>query len=86
MKCERCGYESPDLLDYCGNCGKNLCDKCMAKGHCGHVPALSGNEADHGEDEYHEACLGCNGSGQALYSPLYPVICPRCGGTGVRKE
>jgi len=47
--CEGCGKESPvvsgnsyELLDYCAKCGANLCDNCMAKGHCGQVPALSG--------------------------------------------
>jgi hypothetical protein len=48
MKCERChacttGY---NLHDYCGVCGRNLCDACMIKGCCKNVPALSGMGAD----------------------------------------
>jgi hypothetical protein len=49
--CEGCGIESPvktgssyELLDYCAVCGANLCADCMAKGHCGHVPAISGTD------------------------------------------
>lgn len=51
-KCERCGVEAVGefgLLDYCAACSRDLCDACMAKGCCGHVPALSGEEADHGD-------------------------------------
>lgn len=51
-RCERC-MASPgapdDLIDYCAVCSKDLCDACMAKGHCGHTPALSGTESDHGD-------------------------------------
>lgn len=43
--CERCGA-SPEgefgLLDYCAHCSRDLCDACMEKGCCGHVPAESG--------------------------------------------
>jgi hypothetical protein len=46
QKCERCGATVPPgeygLFDYCANCSKNLCPKCMEKGCCGHVPAESG--------------------------------------------
>lgn len=31
-----------------------------------------------------EECNGCRGSGQASYSPLYPVRCGRCNATGKR--
>lgn len=58
--CERCGAtpkfvtEGPfagglTLFDYCAVCSKNLCDDCMAKGHCGHTPARSGFEEDFNE-------------------------------------
>ncbi len=46
--CERCG-KSPvgyDLLDYCAECSRDLCDACMTLGCCGHVPAISGEMAD----------------------------------------
>ena len=47
LKCERCGVRiSYDSSDYCAVCSDNLCDHCMAKGHCGHKPAQSGLEAD----------------------------------------
>lgn len=50
QKCERCGATAKgyDLVDYCAECGKNLCDGCMEKGCCGHTPARSGTEEDHG--------------------------------------
>lgn len=45
--CERCGAGSPRpnaspycLFSYCAVCSADLCDDCMEKGHCGHVPAL----------------------------------------------
>jgi len=38
-------------MDYCAICGKNLCDKCMPQGCCGHTPAKSGSEEDYGEDK-----------------------------------
>jgi hypothetical protein len=47
-ECERCGateHTSSDdygLMDYCGQCGTNLCQSCMAQGCCGHMPAKSG--------------------------------------------
>jgi len=47
--CERCGAMPSNqfgLWDYCAHCGKNLCDKCMAQGCCGHVPADSGMDED----------------------------------------
>lgn len=54
-RCERCGASksNPDagpynLFDYCANCSRDLCDACMEKGCCGHVPALSGADADCG--------------------------------------
>jgi hypothetical protein len=47
--CERCGKQSDpasyELMDYCAECSRNLCDDCMAKGCCGQVPATSGTEA-----------------------------------------
>ena len=48
-KCERCGAKAPgfDLHDYCGECGKNLCNACMAAGCCGQVPVVSGMERDY---------------------------------------
>lgn len=48
MKCERCGAATKGygLWDYCAHCSRNLCDQCMAKGCCGHVPADSGEKAD----------------------------------------
>jgi hypothetical protein len=53
--CERCGTRKPsptagayELFDYCEKCSKDLCDACMAKGCCGHTPALSGMMEDHG--------------------------------------
>lgn len=48
MKCERCGasVKGWDLLDYCANCSKNLCESCMGKGCCGNVPAISGSAVD----------------------------------------
>lgn len=57
-KCERCGASTPhedasafSLFDYCAGCGKDLCDACMEKGCCGHVPARSGDLADNEPDE-----------------------------------
>ena len=52
--CERCNKKASgyDLLDYCAVCSRNLCDLCMDKGCCGHVPAKSGADEDHGETEY----------------------------------
>jgi hypothetical protein len=58
--CERCGTapkwfpagtpEAPwphqETLDYCGVCSKDLCAECMAHGHCGHTPAVSGLKRD----------------------------------------
>jgi len=48
MNCEKCGAAPKgfDLFDYCAECSRNLCPDCMAKGCCGHVPALSGTEHD----------------------------------------
>jgi hypothetical protein len=59
--CERCGSQGKqitkgpfagtyEMLDYCAECNKNLCPKCMKKGCCGHAPALSGMEQDDGEE------------------------------------
>lgn len=53
--CERCGSRGTlitkgpfagtyQMLDFCAECSKDLCDECMKKGCCGHAPALSGNE------------------------------------------
>jgi hypothetical protein len=53
MICERCKVTSTGfkLFDYCAECGKNLCDACMAKGCCGEVPALSGGDSEEGEED-----------------------------------
>jgi hypothetical protein len=52
-KCEKCGKAPPpdsyQLFDYCAVCSKDLCPDCMAKGHCGHTPALSGMGEDYSE-------------------------------------
>ena len=48
-KCEKCGVPPPNgfaMLDYCAVCSKDLCEDCMAAGHCGNVPALSGAKED----------------------------------------
>ena len=44
MNCEKCGKATKgyELHDYCAVCSRNLCADCMAKGHCGNIPALSG--------------------------------------------
>lgn len=62
-RCERCGASTPgftkdadgkeierDLFDYCAVCQLNLCEKCMAEGCCGNVPAKSGELADYGDE------------------------------------
>ena len=57
-KCERCGAYPKGkygLLDYCLICSKDLCDDCMAKGCCGHVPAKSGTEVDAAFSDEQEA-------------------------------
>jgi hypothetical protein len=53
MICESCGKSAVgyDLFDYCAECGKNLCPECMAKGHCGEVPAISGMDANDENDD-----------------------------------
>ena len=55
--CERCGARKSkpdagpyDRLDYCAECSRDLCDKCMAEGCCGEKPARSGVEADQPDD------------------------------------
>lgn len=53
MKCEKCGAGPKGefgLLDYCAECSRNLCDDCMAKGCCGHVPAWSGQDKQDGDE------------------------------------
>lgn len=48
-RCERCGSKPAGkfgLLDFCAECSRDLCPKCMEKGCCGHVPAWSGTEKD----------------------------------------
>jgi hypothetical protein len=51
-RCEKCGATAKGfgLLDYCAECSAALCDDCMARGHCGKVPAESGTERDYGDD------------------------------------
>lgn len=51
--CERCGATAPndeagdyELFDYCELCSRDLCDKCMRAGCCGHTPAVSGMVED----------------------------------------
>lgn len=62
IRCERCGASAPplttgpfagtpDTLDYCAECGKNLCDRCMQEGCCDDVPARSGLFEDGGDEE-----------------------------------
>ena len=60
--CERCRASKPspgaspfDGLDYCAECSRDLCDACMEKGCCGHVPARSGMADDYPEDAAHQA-------------------------------
>lgn len=52
-RCESCGTSKPSLqvgafslFDYCAVCLRDLCDACMKKGCCGHVPAKSGQEEE----------------------------------------
>lgn len=52
--CERCGASSPSpeagqfaLFSYCAECSQDLCDACMRKGCCGHVPARDGSDEDY---------------------------------------
>lgn len=48
-KCKRCGAEPEGeygLHDYCATCSRNLCEKCMKLGCCGHTPAQSGADVD----------------------------------------
>jgi hypothetical protein len=48
--CEKCGkFVGFVHLDYCAECSRDLCEDCMKKGCCGHVPALSGTRE--GEEE-----------------------------------
>lgn len=51
--CERCGASAGGwaLFDYCAHCSRNLCDECMEKGCCGRVPAQSGSQDDHGDED-----------------------------------
>ena len=59
--CERCGASPQDdygeygLYDHCASCSKNLCEKCIKQGCCGHVPALSGRADDRIEAELEAA-------------------------------
>jgi len=57
MKCEGgCGAETEgyNLFDYCVVCSANLCPKCMERGCCGDVPALSGQVTELDDDDYDE--------------------------------
>jgi hypothetical protein len=56
-KCERCGATQPQpdstdiaVLDFCGTCGADLCDGCMAQWCCERAPAASGLEAADEDD------------------------------------
>jgi hypothetical protein len=55
MACERCGVRtnpaSYEIWDYCNECSKNLCSKCMSEGCCGKKPAVSGTREDDRDDE-----------------------------------
>lgn len=56
-RCERCDTKKQPMqvfFDYCALCGKNLCDRCMAKGCCKRIPAVSGMQTDYGEDAQEE--------------------------------
>jgi hypothetical protein len=51
--CERCGAKKPEptagpfaLFSFCAECSQDLCEKCMAEGCCGHVPALRDEDDD----------------------------------------
>lgn len=61
-RCERCGFTdnpvSYALMDYCVDCGKNLCEECIAKGCCGAKPARSGMEEDSDDDDGSSARKG----------------------------
>lgn len=57
-RCESCGTKYPnaecgeyDLFDYCAVCSRDLCDRCLAKGCCGHVPGKSGLGEDYPDDD-----------------------------------
>jgi hypothetical protein len=42
QRCAACGkWGVGDYANTCAVCRKNLCDECMAGGHCDHVPALN---------------------------------------------
>lgn len=59
--CESCGAQNGSafgLLDYCAICSRDLCPGCMGTGCCGHVPAMSGQVADAGEEDY-GCCPSC---------------------------
>lgn len=47
-ECEKCGKTPTGfgLHDYCAECARSLCPDCMARGCCGHKPAVSGMDAD----------------------------------------
>lgn len=56
-ECERCRAPEPascsasfELFDFCAECSRNLCPACMELGCCGTTPAVSGIDADAGED------------------------------------
>lgn len=61
--CENCGAPPEGeygLVDYCAECSRDLCPKCMAKGCCGNVPARSGMAEDGmAEEEDAEALSDC---------------------------
>ncbi len=54
--CEGCGAEPGgyNLFDYCAECSRNLCPKCMKQGCCGMVPVRSGMDEDYGEEQQDE--------------------------------
>lgn len=52
MTCTRCEAKSKAMLDYCAECGKTLCTKCMYDGCCGMAPAMSGAELESEEEDW----------------------------------
>jgi hypothetical protein len=54
MECEGCGKRTSgyELFDYCAECSANLCSACMSIGHCGHVPATSGQAVEDEDDVF----------------------------------
>lgn len=60
-ECSECRTETDSGLDYCAVCSRDLCLRCMEKGCCGNVPAISGIEND--MDQIHAPDIGGEGGG-----------------------